>query len=189
MRLITSITALTIGAMIGSGSAAAIDTALVAREFPSWPNFHVPDGLVKVASGTISGVNGAIRNGVNTIQNVTNGAVQNVNNVIHDPGSVVLAALTPNKQNCPLIIQKTDWQKYLGVAPVVAAINKPCDWTVTLLTFRLLPQFHPSLDVQCLCANHFSHSLGYNARYMGWDQVWRELHACVDRRVCRLCIL
>ena len=36
---------------------------------------------------------------------------------------------------CPKIIEKTNWEQYLGLAPLAAAINKQCSWKVRLSGF------------------------------------------------------
>lgn len=117
MLLTAAYSSLLLAALVRTGSAAAIDSGLRNRDLPAWAT---------------NWVNGAVNNGVNTL----NGAIHNipgaiggaVDNAENHVTALIPGALIPNSQNCPKIIQKTNWDKYLGVAPVAKAINKPCPW-------------------------------------------------------------
>ena len=110
------------------GSAAAIDSDLRNRDAPNWATNWV--------NGAANNLNGAVNNGANllngafhNIPGAVGGAVSNAENRV---AGAIPGALLANSQNCPKIIQKTDWDKYLGVAPIAQAINKPCPWLVKL---------------------------------------------------------
>lgn len=108
MLLSATYSSLLIAVLIRTSSAAAIDSDLRRRDAPKF---------------VTNWVNGAINNLPGTI----GGAVSNAENRVV---AAIPGALIPNSQNCPKIIEKTNWDKYLGVAPIAAAIHKPCHWKV-----------------------------------------------------------
>ncbi|KAI9876689.1 MAG: hypothetical protein M1830_005962 [Pleopsidium flavum] len=110
MRLIASISPLLVAVLVRYSSAAAIDADLIARD-PALPNLS-----------DIQNINPG---------NLINGAINGIEDHIPQgwtPTNLGPLGLIPNSQNCPTIIQKTNWDKYLGVAPIAAAINKACSW-------------------------------------------------------------
>lgn len=124
MLLSATYSSLLIAVLVRTSSAAAIDSDLRGREVPKW---------------STNWINGA----VNNLPGAVGGAVSNAENRVV---AAIPGALLPNSQNCPKIIEKTNWDKYLGVAPIAAAIHKPCHWKVessvpviTLVLLSCLP--------------------------------------------------
>ena len=113
--LLTSVySSLLITVLARTGYAAAIDSDFRSRGLP---NLALPGWA-----------NGAINN----VQTAANNIGGTVNQAFHSvPWTLLPGALVLNTQHCREIIQATNWDKYLGVAPVAQAVNKPCPWEVS----------------------------------------------------------
>ncbi len=113
--LLTSVySSLLIAVLARTGYSAAIDSDFRSRGLP---HLAVPGWA-----------NAAINN-VQTAANNIGGTVSHAINSV--PGSLLPGALVLNTQHCRDIIQATNWDKYLGVAPVAEAVNTPCTWEVS----------------------------------------------------------
>ncbi|MCJ1361121.1 hypothetical protein MMC16_000218, partial [Acarospora aff. strigata] len=80
------------------------------------------------ASGTLTQRLGHTLNGaVNQVEDHAVGAFNNVENTVATAATLP-GAFMKGSTECPKIIEKTNWEQYLGLAPLAAAINKQCSW-------------------------------------------------------------
>ena len=148
MYLAASISTILVASLVRTSSAAAIGGSLVQRELPHvpWPSVPAVPNPFDAVKGWVNGAQTGANTFVNGVADKVNNAAHNVQDAAHNvAGSVETAAnnvqnaghsvadsftFVPSKSTCPLIIQKTPWEKYLGIAPYVQALNKPCPWKV-----------------------------------------------------------
>jgi len=120
---------LLIVAFARTGSAAAIDSDLRNRDVPFK---RAAPGWV---NGAINNFQGAVHNLPGFVAGTVGGAIDSAEN---HATALIPGGLIASAQNCPKIIEKTNWDKYLGVAPIATAINKPCPWVVRSSVSSLL---------------------------------------------------
>lgn len=121
MLLTAVYSSLLIATFARMGSAAAIDSDLRNRDVPF--KRAVPGWV----NGAVNNIQGAAHNLPGFVAGTVGGAIDSAEN---HATALIPGGLIASAENCPKIIEKTNWDKYLGVAPIATAINKPCPWVV-----------------------------------------------------------